>query len=86
MGKFDGLVAPKEITLNGATYVLKEEQKPEHEWKFGDWARDKNGDLGMVISYEHTDGCVWFLRKGYVDGKLTTASTLTYISTAEIPA
>ena len=73
-----------EITVNGAVYILKPE--PEHEWKFGDWARDRSGDLGMVISHEHTNGGVWFLRKGDTSGNFITASSLTYISTAEIPA
>lgn len=41
---------PKEITLNGATYVLKEDPKPEHEWKFGDIAMHDDYGVGMVFS------------------------------------
>lgn len=73
-----------EITVNGAVYILKPE--PEHEWKFGDWARSVNGDIGMVISSRHTDGGVWFLQKGNTQGSFISATRLTYISTAEIPA
>lgn len=41
---------PKETTLNGATYVLKEDPKPEHEWKFGDIAIHDDYGVGMVFS------------------------------------
>ena len=41
---------PKEITLNGATYVLKEEPKPDHEWKFGDIAVHEEYGVGIVFS------------------------------------
>ena len=41
---------PKEITLNGATYVLKEEPKPEHEWRFGDIATHPDYGIGIVFS------------------------------------
>ena len=50
MSKFNGLAAPKEITLNGATYVLKEEPKPEHEWRFGDIATHPDYGVGIVWS------------------------------------
>ena len=72
------------IYFIGHAAITTTEPKP-HEWKFGDWVRDKWGNLGMVISKEHSAGTVYFLRKGDVSAKLTEASTLTYISTAEIP-
>ena len=63
---------PKEITLNGATYVLKEEPKPEHKWKFGDIAVHGKYGVGVVITYPsyandvlfaHNRDCDWVLLK-----------------------
>lgn len=51
---------PKEITLNGATYVLKEEPKPEHEWKFGDIAIHPDYGVGIVTRVLSDDGSVYF--------------------------
>lgn len=51
---------PKEITLNGATYVLKEEPKPEHEWKFGDIASHPDYGVGMVFSEPDEENDVMF--------------------------
>ena len=51
---------PKEITLNGATYVLKEEPKPEHEWKFGDIAVDDDYGVGIVLSTPDDENDVRF--------------------------
>ena len=42
---------PKEITLNGATYVLKEERKPEHEWKFGDVVENEGKRYMLIKEY-----------------------------------
>lgn len=53
---------PKEITLNGATYVLKEGRNPDHEWKFGDVAvHDKYGvgivtDIGERLEFTYANG------------------------------
>ena len=55
---------PKEITLNGATYVLKEESKPEHEWKFGDIASHPDYGVGMVFSEPDEENDVKFAYKG----------------------
>ena len=52
---------PKEITLNGATYVLKEEPKPEHEWKFGDIAVHEYYGVGVVGCSNNRTGDVRFL-------------------------
>lgn len=41
---------PKEITLHGATYVLKEEPKPAHEWRFGDIAVHEEYGVVIVLS------------------------------------
>lgn len=51
---------PKEITLNGATYVLKEEPKPEHEWKFGDIAVHEDYGVGIVVMTDDEDGDFYF--------------------------
>lgn len=56
---------PKEITLNGATYVLKEEPKPEHEWKFGDIASHTDYGVGMVFSEPDKENDVMVAYKGY---------------------
>ena len=79
--------APKEITLNGATYVLKEEPKPEHEWKFGDWAR--HPEYGVVfVGNVNCPSELWCVIKdslGWRSGKYITPNELTYISSADIP-
>ena len=64
MSKFNGLAAPKEITLNGATYVLKEEPKPEHEWKFGDIAVHDEDGIGIVVMTDNEDGDFYFAQSG----------------------
>ena len=51
---------PKEITLNGATYVLKEEPKPEHEWRFGDIATHPDYGIGIVFSTPDDENDVRF--------------------------
>ena len=60
MSKIEVTDTPKEITLNGATYVLKEEPKPDHEWKFGDWARHPKYGVGMVFSKPDSGNYVRF--------------------------
>ena len=60
MSKFYVGDTPKEITLNGATYVLKEEPKPEHEWKFGDIAVDDDYGVGIVLSTPDDENDVRF--------------------------
>lgn len=66
MSKFNFGDTPKEITLNGATYVLKEGPKPEHEWKFGDIAHErKTGDVVFVISWDPVSETVVVARKAY---------------------
>ena len=82
----------KEITLNGKVYVLKEEPKPVHEWKFGDWAR--HPDYGVVfvvtISREFPNE-IWVNPKEQITGcccltaERVNASELTYIGSATIP-
>lgn len=78
---------PNEITLNGATYVLKEEQKPEHEWKFGDWAR--HPEYGVVfVGNVNCPSELWCIIKdslGWRSGKHINPNELTYISSAAIP-
>ena len=64
MSKFNGLAAPKEITLNGATYVLKEDPKPEHEWKFGDIAVHEEYGIGIVVMTDNEDGDFYFAQSG----------------------
>ena len=46
---------PKEITLNGATDVLKEKPKPEHEWKFGDIAVHDGKEYFFIKKYGEGD-------------------------------
>lgn len=72
---------PSEITLNGATYVLKEEPKPEHEWKFGDIATHE--EYGVVLvggTYSH--GRV----KIFTDEEFTTTNPhdLTFLRRADL--
>ena len=76
---------PKEITLNGATYVFKEEPRPEHEWKFGDWARHPEYGVGLVCGKQDECDDVQMAFKNYRTEWVNT-ERLTYISTAEIPA
>ena len=79
--------APKEITINGATYVLKEEQKPAHEWKFGDWAR--HPDYGVVfVGNVNRPSEIWCVVQdgdGWHYGQHVSPNNLTYISSATIP-
>ena len=75
---------PKEITLNGATYVLKEEPNPEHKWKFGDWGRHKYGTVGMCIDNVSLNKDLWwFAIKGATIAY--KASDVTFIKSADIP-
>lgn len=83
---------PKEITQYGATYVLKEEQKPDHEWKFGDWARHpKYGVVFVVTISQEFPKEIWVNPKEQIAGvgcltaERVNASELTYISSATIP-
>lgn len=50
----------KEITINGATYVLKEEPNHEHEWKFGDVAVHDGDGVGFVLEALDNDGDLYF--------------------------
>ena len=79
--------SPKEITLNGATYVLKEEPKPEHEWKFGDWARHPEYGVVFVGNVNGPDEiwCVIQDGDGWHHGQHVSPNNLTYISSATIP-
>ena len=78
----DGLelmtAAPKEITLNGATYVLKEEPKLEHEWKFGDIAIHKEYGVGIVFGVEGGDTIV-FKEKETLIMKCVSPRNLTFL-------
>ena len=98
-GKFnDGDFIPagdKEITLNGVTYVLNEEQKPDHEWKFGDWARITQpentyfGQVCFVLGGVDNNGWLPVSFIGAAGRRNTDGvrpNVATYISTAEIPA
>ena len=64
MSKIEVTDTPKEITLNGATYVLKEEPNPEHEWKFGDIASHPDYGVGMVFSVPDEENDVMFAYNG----------------------
>ena len=79
--------SPKEITLNGATYVLKEEPNPEHEWKFGDWARHHEYGVVFVGNVNGPDEiwCVIQDGDGWHHGQHVSPNNLTYISSATIP-
>ena len=74
--------APKEITLNGATYVLKEEPKPEHEWKFGDIAVHEEYGIGIVCSKPSENTSVHFVNK--VDLYLVYLEELTFLRRADL--
>ena len=78
---------PKEITLNGATYVLKEEPNHEHEWKFGDWARHPEYGVVFVGNVNGPDEiwCVIEDKYGWHQGQHVSPNNLTYISSAAIP-
>lgn len=73
---------PKEITLNGATYVLKEEQKPEHEWRFGDIATHPDCGVGMVFSEPDVDNNVRFVYNGNWDW--VDVKDLTFLRRADL--
>lgn len=73
---------PKEITLNGATYVLKEEPKPEHEWKFGDIAVDEEYGVGMVFSKPDKENGVMFAHNG--DWDWVDIKDLTFLRRADL--
>ena len=75
-------VTPKEITLNGATYVLREEQKPEHEWKFGDIATHPDYGVGMVFSEPDDENDVSFAHNG--DWDWADIKDLTFIRRADL--
>lgn len=68
----------KEITLNGATYVLKEEPKPEHEWKFGDIAVHDEYGVGIVFGVEGGDTIV-FKEKETLIMKCVSPRKLTFL-------
>ena len=71
---------PKEITLNGATYVRKPE--PEHEWKFGDIAVDEEYGVGMVFSEPDVENDVMFAHNG--DWDWADIKDLTFIRRADL--
>lgn len=73
---------PKEITLNGVTYVLKEEPKPEHEWKFGDIAVHEEYGIGIVCSKPSENTSVRFVNK--VDLYLVYLEELTFLRRADL--
>ena len=73
---------PKEITLNGATYVLKEEPKPEHEWKFGDIAIDDDYGVGIVLSTPDDENDVRFAYNG--DLAWVNIEYLTFLRRADL--
>lgn len=74
--------SPKEITLNGATYVLKEEPKPYHEWKFGDIAVHEEYGVGIVCSKLRDNTSVRFLNKA--DLYLAYIKDLTFLRRADL--
>lgn len=82
MSKFKCSVTPKEITLNGATYVLKEEPKPEHEWKFGDIAVHKEYGVGVIVCIAYTSNELLFAHK--VDCDWIDTKDLTSLRRADL--
>lgn len=77
---------PKEITLNGATYVLKEEPKPEHEWKFGDIAVHEKYGVGIVVMTDDEDGDFYFAQAGDNEQRIkwVVNRELTFIRRADL--
>lgn len=82
MSKFDSSSAPKEITLNGTTYVLKEEPEPVHEWKFGDVAVHEEYGVGMVFSESDGENDLQFAHDG--DWDFVNIKDLTFIRRADL--
>ena len=74
--------SPKEITLNGATYVLKEEPNPEHEWKFGDIATHPDYGVGMVFSESDGENDVMLAHNG--DWDWADIKDLTFLRRADL--
>ena len=77
---------PKEITLNGATYILKEEPKPEHEWKFGDIAVHDEYGIGIVVMTDNEDGDFYFAQSGDNEQRIkwVVERDLTFIRRADL--
>ena len=73
---------PSEITLNGATYVIKEEPNPEHEWKFGDIATHPDYGVGMVFSESDGENDVRFAHNN--DWDFVNIKELTFIRRADL--
>ena len=73
---------PEEITINGIVYILKPPE--EYEWKFGDWARHRI--YGVVFVCGNRGDKVKVLAKDTSNVEHVNPKTLTYISSAEIPA
>lgn len=77
----------EEITINGVVYIPKPPE--EYEWKFGDWARHSIYGVVFVCRYSgrfEGSGKVKVLVKDTGNIEFVNPETLTYISTAEIPA
>ena len=73
---------PKEITLNGTTYVIKEELNPEHEWKFGDIATHPDYGVGMVFSESDGENDVMLAHNG--DWDWADIKDLTFLRRADL--
>lgn len=82
MSKFKVGEIPKEITINGATYVLKKDRKPEHEWKFGDIASHPDDGVGIVLSAPDEENYVMFAYNGGWD--CIDIEELTFLRRADI--
>ena len=76
---------PETLTINGVEYIRKPE--PEHEWKFGDWARHPEYGVVFVGNVNGPDKlwCVVRDEKCWRSGTYLSPKDLTYISSASIP-
>ena len=76
---------PETLTINGVEYIRKPE--PEHEWKFGDWAKHPEYGVVFVGNVNGPDEiwCVFRNEKGWRSGTHLSPKDLTYISSASIP-
>ena len=74
--------SPEEITINGTVYIPKPQEK--HEWKFGDWAQHRIYGVVFVCGNR---GCkAKVLVRDTSNIEFVNPETLTYISSAKIPA
>ena len=83
---------PEVLTINGVEYIRKPEPNPDHEWKFGDWARHPEYGVVFVVTIsQEFPKEIWVNPKEQVSGhgcltaERVNARELTYISSATIP-